>query len=185
VLQQPQSQPQPEVARELPRPVPDDTFSVSVTEEAIQRSVAKWMTQNAASLKGRDGKDGENGKDGKDGSDGIDGQSIDPDEVAQLIGRTIQAVIEENPDRFRGPEGPATVPSREVLAGMVRSIVAEEMAKIAGEDRESLNSRLSALENRKTRVILTRNRKVIDDEEYPQGKPLIIDLEKILQYAKE
>lgn len=151
-----------------PRPVPDSSFSekeIDVTV-AVNAAVRQWLDENADRIKGRDG------------TNGRDGKSPSREEVADLVVSVVTQVIEENPDRFRGQSG-------RVDTSEIRAIVQQEMAKKPDISIKSLESRVSALESTPTRLILTRDKKIIDDQEYPKGKPLVIDLEMVLSNAKK
>jgi hypothetical protein len=46
-------------------------------------------------------------------------------------------------------------------------------------DLTSVESRLKVLEERKFRIILSSNGKVVDDETYEPGEPVVLDLKRL------
>jgi hypothetical protein len=95
---------------------------------------------------------------GPQGPPGRDGRSITQSEVESIV----NAWLDANRDQLRGPAGPPGP------AGSSASTTAFE-------------TRLTSLENRPFRIILSSDGKVIDDETYNvnAGEPVVLDLKKL------
>jgi len=99
---------------------------------------------------------------------------------------TVQAPTPRpDPIGMQGPPGRDGKDGRSVTPQEVESIVSawldanrDELAK-AAVDLSGLESRVSALEKRPFRLILSEDGKVIDDESYMPGEPVVLDLKRI------
>lgn len=96
------------------------------------------------------------GPPGPQGPPGRDGRSITQAEVESIV----NAWLDANRDQLRGPPGP------QGPAGSSASTAA-------------LETRLTSLEQRPFRIILSSDGKVIDDETYRPGEPVVLDLKRL------
>lgn len=96
------------------------------------------------------------GPPGSRGPEGPPGRSVQKEDVEA----TVDAWLEANINRIRGPAGPAG---------------------LAGEaaDNTELESRLSNIERRPFRIIIASDGKVIRDETYEPGEPVVLDLKRL------
>jgi hypothetical protein len=78
----------------------------------------------------------------------------------QQVEATVNAWLDSNIDLLRGPQGE---PGRDG----------------ASADNGEFEARLSTLEKRPFRMILSSEGKVIDDEIYPPGSPVVLDLKRL------
>jgi hypothetical protein len=99
------------------------------------------------------------GPPGPQGPPGRDGRSVTQAEVESII----NAWLDANRDQLRGPAGPQGPPG---AAGGSASTAA-------------LETRLTSLEQRPFRIILSSDGKVIDDETYRPGEPVVLDLKRL------
>jgi len=93
---------------------------------------------------------------GPPGPPGEPGQSVTP----QQVEATVNAWLDSNADRLVGPPGP---PGRDGSAA----------------NNAALESRLTTLERRPFRMILASEGKIIDDETYAAGQPVVLDLKRL------
>lgn len=96
---------------------------------------------------------------GVSGPPGRDGRSVTKAEVEAAV----NAWLDSNADRLRGPAGP---PGRDGHAG-------------SSADLSHLERRLSDVEQRPFRMVLTSDGKIIDDETYAPGEPVVLDLKRL------
>jgi len=99
------------------------------------------------------------GPPGPQGPPGRDGRSVTQAEVESVV----NAWLDANRDQLRGPAGPQGPPGP---SGGSASTAA-------------LETRLTTLENRPFRIILSSDGKIIDQEEYPAGSPVVLDLKRL------
>jgi hypothetical protein len=93
---------------------------------------------------------------GPQGPPGRDGRSVTQAEVESIV----NAWLDANRDQLRGPQGPPGP------AGSSASTAA-------------LETRLTSLEQRPFRIILSSDGKIVDDETYPAGSPVVLDLKRL------
>ena len=96
---------------------------------------------------------------GPAGPPGRDGRSVTQAEVEAVV----NAWLDANRDQLRGPAGPQGPPGP---AGSAASTAA-------------LETRLTTLEQRPFRIILSSDGKIVDDETYPAGSPVVLDLKRL------
>jgi len=96
---------------------------------------------------------------GPQGPPGRDGRSITQAEVESIV----NAWLDANRDQLRGPQGP---PGPSGPVGGSASTAA-------------LETRLTSLEQRPFRIILSSDGKIVDDETYPAGSPVVLDLKRL------
>jgi len=99
------------------------------------------------------------GPPGPQGPPGRDGRSVTQAEVESIV----NAWLDANRDQLRGPAGPQGPPGP---SGGSASTAA-------------LETRLTSLEQRPFRIILSSDGKVIDDETYRPGEPVVLDLKRL------
>jgi hypothetical protein len=99
------------------------------------------------------------GPPGRDGVDGRDGRSVTKAEVEAVVNAWLSA----NAEQLRGPAGP---PGRDGQAG-------------SSADVTNLERRLSAVESRPFRMVLTSDGTILDDETYAPGEPVVLDLKRL------
>lgn len=99
------------------------------------------------------------GPPGPQGPPGKDGRSVTQAEVEAVV----NAWLDANRDQLRGPAGPQGPPGP---SGGSASTAA-------------LETRLTSLEQRPFRIILSSDGKVIDDETYRPGEPVVLDLKRL------
>jgi len=99
------------------------------------------------------------GPPGPQGPPGRDGRSVTQAEVEAIV----NAWLDANRDQLRGPAGPPGPPGP---SGGSASTAA-------------LETRLTSLEQRPFRIILSSDGKVIDDETYRPGEPVVLDLKRL------
>jgi hypothetical protein len=90
------------------------------------------------------------GPPGRDGADGRDGRSVTKAEVEAAV----NAWLDANRDQLRGPAG-------------------------SSADVSQLERRLSAVESRPFRMVLTSDGTILDDETYAPGEPVVLDLKRL------
>lgn len=93
---------------------------------------------------------------GPPGRDGRDGRSVTKAEVEAAV----NAWLDANAERLRGPAGP---PGRDGRTANV----------------DELERRLSAVEKRPFRMVLTSDGTIVDDETYAPGEPVVLDLKRL------
>jgi len=96
------------------------------------------------------------GPPGPQGPPGKDGRSVTQAEVESIV----NAWLDANRDQLRGPAGPPGP------AGSSASTTA-------------LETRLTTLEQRPFRIILSSDGRIVDDETYPAGQPVVLDLKRL------
>jgi len=96
---------------------------------------------------------------GPQGPPGRDGRSITQAEVESIV----NAWLDANRDQLRGPAGPPGPPGP---AGSSASTAA-------------LETRLTTLEQRPFRIILSSEGRIVDDETYAAGAPVVLDLKRL------
>ena len=99
---------------------------------------------------------GPRGPAGPQGPRGEPGLSVTQEQVEAVV----NAWLDSNVDRLRGPAGP---PGRDGAA----------------VDSAGLESRVTTLERRPFRIILASEGRVIDDETYEAGAPVVLDLKRL------
>jgi hypothetical protein len=93
------------------------------------------------------------GPPGRDGVDGRDGRSVTKADVEAVV----NAWLDANREQLRGPAGPAG----------------------SSADVSQLERRLSAVESRPFRMVLTSDGTILDDETYAPGEPVVLDLKRL------
>ena len=93
---------------------------------------------------------------GPAGPQGPPGRSVQQAEVEA----TVNAWLDANRDALRGPQGE---PGRDGSTA----------------DTSGLESRLSELERRPFRIIISSEGKIVDDETYEPGQPVVLDLKRL------
>jgi hypothetical protein len=96
------------------------------------------------------------GSPGPQGPPGRDGRSVTQSEVESIV----NAWLDANRDSLRGPAGP------QGPAG-------------SGVSVAQFESRLTTLEQRPFRIILSSDGKIVDDETYKPGEPVVLDLKRL------
>ncbi len=96
---------------------------------------------------------------GPTGPPGRDGRSVTQAEVEAVV----NAWLDANRDQLRGPAGPQGPPGP---AGSAASTAA-------------LETRLTTLEQRPFRIILSSEGRIVDDETYAAGAPVVLDLKRL------
>jgi hypothetical protein len=96
---------------------------------------------------------------GPPGPPGRDGRSITREDVEHVV----NAWLEANRESLVGPQGPPGPPGQSGSAANVTF----------------LENRLTVLEQRPFRIILSSDGKVIDDETYRPGEPVVLDLKRL------
>jgi hypothetical protein len=99
------------------------------------------------------------GPPGPQGPPGRDGRSVTVNEVEAAV----NAWLDANREQLIGPQGPPGPPGQSGSAANVTH----------------LESRLTVLEQRPFRIILSSDGKVIDDETYRPGEPVVLDLKRL------
>jgi hypothetical protein len=102
---------------------------------------------------------GPRGLQGPPGRDGEPGRSVQQIEVEA----TVNAWLDSNIDRIRGPQGPPGEPGRDGSSA----------------DVSGLESRLTTIEKRKFRMVISSDGKIIDDESFEPGEPVVLDLKRL------
>lgn len=95
------------------------------------------------------------GPQGPEGPPGRDGRSVTREDVEAVV----NAWLDANRESLRGPAGPPGP------AGAAANVA-------------ELESRLTAIEQRPFRIILSNDGKVVDDETYRPGEPVVLDLKR-------
>jgi hypothetical protein len=93
---------------------------------------------------------------GPPGPPGRDGRSVSREEVESVV----NAWLEANRESLVGPQGPPGP------AGSTANLT-------------QIEGRLTTLENRPFRIILSSDGKVVDDETYRPGEPVVLDLKRL------
>jgi hypothetical protein len=93
------------------------------------------------------------------GPPGRDGRSVTKAEVEAAV----NAWLDANREQLRGPAGP---PGRDGHAG-------------SSADVSQLERRLSAVESRPFRMVLTSDGTILDDETYAPGEPVVLNLKRL------
>lgn len=98
---------------------------------------------------------GPRGLQGPPGRDGEPGRSVQQIEVEA----TVNAWLDSNIDRIRGPQG--------------------EPGRDGSADLSGLESRLTTIEKRKFRMVISSDGKIVDDELFEPGEPVVLDLKRL------
>jgi len=139
----------------------------SVKREEVETAVVAWLESNREALRGEPGRDGQNGADGRDGIPGERG----------LIGVPSEAEITAVVDTWVGRNDPK-------IKEYIRQIVREQVSQLPGSSLSAeFETRLTAVESRPLRMILTNDGKTIDDETYAPGEPVVLDLKRLRSNA--
>lgn len=96
---------------------------------------------------------------GPQGPPGQDGRSITREEVENIV----NAWLDANRESLVGPPGPQGPPGASGTAANVTH----------------LESRLTVLEQRPFRIILSSDGQIVDDETYRPGEPVVLDLKRL------
>lgn len=86
------------------------------------------------------------------------------------------------PQGPQGPPGPAGRDGRDVSKEHVESVVNAWLSANMSQlqpDLTTIEQRITALEQRPFRIILANDGKIVDDETYPAGEPVVLDLKRI------
>ena len=105
---------------------------------------------------------GPRGPQGAPGRDGEPGRSVQQIEVEA----TVNAWLDSNIDRIRGPQGPQGPQGEPGRDG-------------SSTDVSGLESRLTTIEKRKFRMVISSDGKIIDDESFNPGEPVVLDLKRL------
>jgi hypothetical protein len=170
--------PAPVQTRPAPRPIPDENFAEPKT------------VQGPRGERGPAGPAGAKGEKGDTGNPGPAGRP-----TKEQVEDVVVAWLEQNRDQLRGERGLIGVPSEPELQAVIdtwvernddriRALVAEvvrEQLKSEGKafDSTAIEKRLSVLEKRPLKVILTEAGKIKDEENYLPGEPVVFDLERL------
>lgn len=127
-----------------------------VSKEHVEAVIAAWLEANREQLRGEPGRDGKDGPAGERGLIGV------PSEAE--LQAVIDTWVQRNEPRIR-----------ELVAEVVR----EQLRGMPHADVSAIESRLTAVENRPIRVILSEGGKIRDDETYQPGEPLVFALERL------
>ena len=96
------------------------------------------------------------------GPQGRDGRSVTPDQVETIV----NAWLDNNLERLRGEPGPQGPPGP---AGTTAN----------SADLTRVNQRLTDIERRPFRMVISSDGTVIDDESYAPGEPVVLDLKRL------
>jgi hypothetical protein len=99
---------------------------------------------------------------GPAGPAGRDGRSVQPSDVEA----TVNAWLDANIDQIRGPQGEPGTPGPAGRDGI-------------DADTSTLDARLTELEHRPFRIIISSEGKIVDDETYEPGQPVVLDLKRL------
>lgn len=99
---------------------------------------------------------GPRGPAGPPGPPGHDGRSVQQAEVESVV----NSWLDSNIERIRGPQGD---PGKDGSAA----------------DVSGLESRLTTIEKRKFRMVISSGGQIVDDEEFMPGEPVVLDLRRI------
>lgn len=114
------------------------------------------------------GERGPAGPAGPQGPPGRDGKNVNQEQLEAVI----SAWLESNRDALRGPPGEPGPPGKAGPAGRDgNSADPDELTSIA--------SRLGELETRPFRIVISSDGKVVDDETYAPGEPVVLDLQRL------
>ena len=102
---------------------------------------------------------------GPAGPQGPSGRSVTRADVEACV----NAWLDANADRLRGPAGPSGSPG--------------PRGDIDVRTLRELQQRLTDIEQRPFRMVLTRDDTIVDDETYAPGEPVVLDLRKIRNAA--
>lgn len=126
----------------------------------LERMAADERFRGPAGVAGKDGADG------KDGVDGADGE-INADQLAAVTQSILQVIRED--DRFRGPRGERG-PAGDAATLDVEALAADILSRVKHPSQ---------------RVVLLdgKSGRVIDDETYQPGEPIVLDFQAIIRSA--
>jgi hypothetical protein len=102
---------------------------------------------------------------GPPGPQGPAGKNVNQEQVEAVV----NAWLDANRDQLRGPAGPPGPPGPAGAAG-----AAGHSPGVSG-----LEKRLSDLERRPFRIVLSSDGKIVDDETYAPGEPVVLDLKRL------
>ncbi len=105
---------------------------------------------------------------GDAGPPGRDGRSVTPQQVEAVV----NAWLDSNLARLRGepgPQGPPGPAGRDGIAG--KACDPADLARV--------NERLTDIERRPFRMVISSDGHVIDDETYAPGEPVVLDLQRL------
>jgi hypothetical protein len=111
------------------------------------------------------GERGPAGPAGPQGPPGRDGKNVNQEQLEAIV----TAWLDSNRDALRGEPGPPGDPGPAGRDG--NSADPDELTAIA--------SRLGELETRPFRIVISSEGKVIDDETYAPGEPVVLDLQRL------
>lgn len=142
-------------------------------------------------LVGPAGPRGEQGPAGKDGLPGCDGKDGKVDQAS--IETAIVTWLESNKEDLKGQTGLTGPAGRSVekedIQAAVNKWLSENFKQPTGSgepvDLSSIESRLSAIEARKIRIVTSKGKVLVDDETYSgsQDDPIILNIDRILHAA--
>ena len=142
----------------IAEPVPQQYVPANPNQQPQTQPEQLTPAPDPISAVGVPGPRGPIGPAGPAGKDGEPGRSVRQEEVEA----TVNAWLDSNIDRIRGPAGP---PGRDGVD--------------SSADVSELNTRLTNLERRPFRMILSSDGKIVDDETYEPGQPIVLDLKRI------
>lgn len=123
------------------------------------------------------GPQGPKGEPGKDGKDGRDGQ-VTEEHLASIVAAVVKNL--KNDSSMRGPKGdtgqvgptgPTGPPGRDG-----QSVTPEQLAAIKAE-------LLAEIQHPNIRVVIGNGGRIIDDETYQPGEPIVLDIEALVRAA--
>ncbi len=109
---------------------------------------------------------------GPQGSAGKDGRSVTQEEVEAAV----SAWLDANRDSIRGPAGTGVDPKQ--VEQIVIQWLEANRSQINSETSD-LKSRVSALEKRPLKVVITEDGKIKDQEDYLPGEAVVFDLARL------
>jgi len=172
-----------------------------ISDEAIGRAVAAYIQNNPESFRGVAGQpgsigpQGNPGPPGQTGPRGEPGPKPSPEEVVPIVFEVVRAMMEDDPERFRGPpgeKGMIGVPSEEEVNVWIEAWLHKDPRVLALMNRiDSLESEVSRLRDRKISIVQGEQladgsiRRVGPPQEYSMDKPIpIVTIRKDLQNGK-
>lgn len=111
---------------------------------------------------------GPQGPPGPAGPPGRDGRTVTQEQVEAVV----NAWLDSNVDQLRGPAGPTGPTGPAGSDG--RDGTSSDPSALA-----SINRRIADLERRPFRIVISSDGKIIDDETYAPGEPVVLDLQRL------
>lgn len=142
----------------IAEPVPQTYVPQPMPQQPIGEPQTQYI-QGERGPAGPQGPKGDRGPVGLQGPAGNDGQSVKQEQVEAIV----NAWLDSNRDALRGEPGP---PGNDGA-----SADPDELTEIA--------TRLKELETRPFRIVISSEGKVVDDETYAPGEPVVLDLQRL------